>query len=97
MSAYAMSISSEVTAAEMVRVLLRDGYIFLIAPSSLHRGVVDCSRFYSDAYKALRPSPNGRLRVRRVGWRDMTTTLQGGQRQVWHDIVGVFRHHPRSR
>jgi SAM-dependent methyltransferase len=81
--------------AEMVRVLRSDGYIFLIAPSSgPTHGVVDCWRFSRDAYKALAKWTDCECVE---SWRDITTTLQGGQRHVWHDMVGVFRHHPRSR
>jgi hypothetical protein len=80
--------------AEMARVLRVDGYIFLIAPSAgpVH-GAIDCWRFYRDAYRALAKWAD----VECVeSWRDMTSTLQGGQRHVWHDMVGVFRHHQRS-
>ncbi len=68
--------------AEMCRVVKRDGYIFLIAPSSgeIHRFPVDCYRFYPDAFLALGKYAN--CHVVDV-WMD--------ERLPWRDLVGVFR------
>jgi Glycosyl transferase family 2/Methyltransferase domain len=70
------------TFTEMVRIIRRDGYIFLVLPSAgpIHRYPVDCYRFLPDAYDAL---------ARHAGctcvesWRD--------ERGPWCDLVGVFR------
>lgn len=66
---------------EMMRVLKRDGYLFLIAPSSggIHRHPVDCYRFHPDAYHALAKYTD--CKVVDV-WHD--------QRGTWRDLVGVF-------
>jgi hypothetical protein len=68
---------------EMMRILKREGFLFLIAPSSgpIHRFPVDCYRFFPDSFNAL---------ARYVGchlvecWQD--------QRGPWNDLVGVFQH-----
>ena len=84
-----------VSFTEMVRILKPGGYIFLIAPSTgpVHRAPFDCWRFYPDAYAAL-TAKSGKMRVCRRSWTDMTTKLEGGQRHIWHDMVGVFRRYP---
>jgi SAM-dependent methyltransferase len=81
---------------EMLRILKHDGYIFLIAPSvgPVHRAPVDCWRFYPDSYRAL--AKWGRCKCVE-SWRDTSTTLQHGQRHIWHDMVGVFRHCASAR
>jgi hypothetical protein len=70
--------------AEMIRVLKRGGYLFLIAPSGgkEHRYPVDCYRFYPDAYRALAKYANCQLLD---VWRD--------ERGPWFDLVGVFARH----
>jgi len=70
------------TFAEMVRIVRRDGYIFLILPSAgpIHRYPVDCYRFLPDAYDALAKFA-GCSRVE--SWLD--------ERGPWCDLVGVFR------
>lgn len=67
--------------AEMMRVLRRDGLLFLIAPSSgpIHRFPVDCYRFYPDAYGALAKFAACTLVE---CWLD--------ERGPWRDLVGVF-------
>ena len=70
------------TFEEMVRVVRRDGFIFLITPSTgpIHRYPVDCYRFYPDAYNALAKHA-GCILVE--SWLD--------ERGPWRDLVGVFR------
>ena len=66
---------------EMVRVLNKDGFLFLIAPSAgpIHRHPVDCCRFHPDGFKALAEYAGCRLvRV----WSD--------ERGPWNDVIGVF-------
>lgn len=71
------------TFEEMVRVLKKDGVLFLIAPSAgiEHRYPVDCYRFYRDAYSALARFARCELVE---AWQD--------ERGPWKDLVGVFRH-----
>jgi SAM-dependent methyltransferase len=66
---------------EMSRVLKKDGYLFLIAPSSgnIHRYPVDCYRFYPDSYKAIAKYAKINLVE---SWLDNTSK--------WRDLVGVF-------
>lgn len=66
---------------EMCRVVKKDGFIFLIAPSDgpVHRYPVDCYRFKPDAYAAL--AKFGGIRLIEV-WMDT--------RGPWQDLVGVF-------
>ena len=68
---------------EMVRILKRDGLLFLIAPStgSIHRYPVDCYRFYPDGYRAL------------AKWAHCDCVEVWLDREsVWGDLVGTFRH-----
>jgi len=73
------------TFQEMVRVMKKDGFLFLIAPSAgpIHRYPVDCYRFYPDAYAGLARLANCRLEA---VWLD--------ERGPWRDLVGVFRKSP---
>jgi hypothetical protein len=70
------------TFSEMVRVVKREGFIFLILPSAgpIHRFPVDCYRFYPDAYQALAKHAGC---VLIESWLD--------ERGPWRDLVGVFR------
>lgn len=72
---------------EMSRVLKKDGFIFLIAPSSgvIHRHPVDCYRFYPDSYHAI--GKYVKLDVVEV-FHD--------QRGPWKDLVGVFAKEHKS-
>lgn len=68
--------------AEMVRVVSKDGFIILIAPSDgpIHDYPVDCYRFYPDSYDAL------------AQWTDCTLLDRWlDHRGLWKDLVGVFR------
>ena len=67
---------------EMARVLKKDGYIFLIAPScgKIHRFPVDCYRFYPDSYNALAKYAKIKLVQ---SWLD--------RKSGWGDLVGVFQ------
>jgi cephalosporin hydroxylase len=67
---------------EMVRVLHRDGLIFLIAPSSgwEHRHPVDCWRFYRDGFRALADLEHLEILEVETHWAN-----------PWGDTVGVFR------
>ena len=69
------------TFVEMMRVLKKDGLLFLIAPSSgpIHRYPVDCYRFYPDAYRALAKYAGCHLID---VWHDI--------RGPWNDLTGVF-------
>jgi len=66
---------------EMVRVLVPDGFLFLIAPSAgpIHRHPVDCYRFYPDAYHALAKYAGCHL-----------LEVRHDQKGPWNDLVGVF-------
>ena len=66
---------------EMVRVLNKDGFLFLIAPSAgpIHRYPVDCYRFHPDSFKALADYTG--CHIVRV-WSD--------ERGPWNDVIGVF-------
>ena len=66
---------------EMCRVVRRDGFVFLIAPSAgpIHRYPVDCYRFYPDAYVAL---------AKFAGIELLDCWLD--ERGPWRDLVGVF-------
>ena len=70
---------------EMSRVIGKDGFIFLIAPSGgpIHRYPVDCYRFYPDAYQALAKYTGINLAA---CWMD--------DRGPWNDLVGVFTPKP---
>jgi len=70
---------------EMSRVIGKDGFIFLIAPSGgpIHRYPVDCYRFYPDAYQALAKYTGTNLAA---CWMD--------DRGPWNDLVGVFTKSP---
>lgn len=70
---------------EMVRLMSKEGYLFLIAPSAgpIHRYPVDCYRFFPDAFAALAKYSGCHLQD---VWRD--------ERGPWQDLVGVFRHAP---
>lgn len=72
------------TINDMARILKKDGYILLIAPSSgsVHRFPVDCWRFYPDAYKALEKWSNPKLKLI-ISWQETE-----GQ---WKDQVGIFQ------
>jgi FkbM family methyltransferase len=83
---------------EMARVLKRDGYIFLTAPSRghVHSHPYDCWRFYPDGYRALAAFASLRLvRVhtdfpgRLPNGRLDYASVPGGQ--YWGDTVGVFQ------
>jgi SAM-dependent methyltransferase len=67
---------------EMNRVLKKEGYLFLISPSSggIHRFPVDCYRFYPDSYSAL--AKYAKVSLIEL-WRDETGR--------WGDLVGVFK------
>ena len=66
---------------EMVRILKRDGMLFIIVPSSgpIHRYPVDCYRFYPDSMKALAAYANVSLID---SWLD--------DRGPWNDLTAVF-------
>jgi SAM-dependent methyltransferase len=75
------------TFKEMVRILKRDGLLFLIAPSmgGIHRYPVDCYRFYPDGYRAL------------AKWADCDCVEVWLDRESsWGDLVGTFRHRPNG-
>ena len=66
---------------EMARVIKKNGFIILIAPSAgpIHRYPVDCYRFYPDAYYALAKYVNIKV-----------VEVFHDNRGPWKDLVGVF-------
>ena len=67
---------------EMARVLKKEGYIFLIAPSSgfIHRYPVDCYRFNPDSYTAL-------AKYAKISLIECWLDKSG----KWGDLVGIFK------
>jgi SAM-dependent methyltransferase len=66
---------------EMARIVKRDGYVVVIAPSAgpIHRFPVDCYRFYPDGLRAL---------AKWAGCHVVDVWLDN--RGPWNDVVGVF-------